>query len=715
MCGPAPSGAQTATELQVTPETMTLGVGQRQTIFAAAYDRQGNLIQTAKFTFWSSDTLIAKVGPGGTVTGVSPGLAKVEARLQARRASLAVLITGSERGDSGRGAAPRGSVLALDPASVVLLPGESMVVTPQGLNEDGTPADIGAVSWKSLKPEIATVDSSGRVGAVAPGKSIVQAMTSKGLMATAPVEVAGAAVALSESRLVLSPEEADTLRVLVPSQGNRAVRGAVRWTSADSGIAAVDSAGVVTARRPGQTEIVAAGFGEESRAMVRVHPMPASLVVSPRQSPASLVIPVRGTRKFEAHAETADSAPIPEARIIWEIGDSAILARDAARGTIIARAPGTTTLSAHLKGFEPVVWNISVVPGLLSIDHSRVGVAPGDRVSLSARLVDDHGRAVVLTDPLNWASDKASVATVSPSGEVRAVGPGRATVTVTTAWGGKDTTVVFVMSDLVVASNRGGVPGIYQLFSSSPDSMVPILTDSAANIQAVPSPDRTRIALSSNRGGSYDLWVMDADGNNLLRLTTDSGTEGEPSWTPDGARIIYTASPKTGLPQIASIRADGTDSRALTALPGGNYSADVSPDGATVAFVSTRDGSARIYVTAINGSGQRRVTKGSDRESTPRFLPNGDLVFSTEKGGGSRLERLAAGAPRPVTVLVTDQPMLGLAVSRDGSRVAYTAGKLAQGGKGKTKIALTLHPLTGGSKPAPVTLRPGEQILSVSF
>ena len=76
--------AQTASELQVTPETMTLGVGQRQTIFAAAYDRQGNLISSAKFAFWSSDTLVAKVGPDGTVVGVSPGLAKVEARLACR-------------------------------------------------------------------------------------------------------------------------------------------------------------------------------------------------------------------------------------------------------------------------------------------------------------------------------------------------------------------------------------------------------------------------------------------------------------------------------------------------------------------------------------------------------------------------------------------------------------------------------------------------------
>ena len=109
--------AQTATEVQITPETMTLGVGQRQSLFATAYDRQGNLIPSARFTFLSSDTLIAKVTREGAVLGVSPGLAKVEARVQGRRASMAVLITGTGPAEdtAGRTPAPAGTVLTLDP------------------------------------------------------------------------------------------------------------------------------------------------------------------------------------------------------------------------------------------------------------------------------------------------------------------------------------------------------------------------------------------------------------------------------------------------------------------------------------------------------------------------------------------------------------------------------------------------------------------------
>ena len=707
--------AQTASELQVTPETMTLGVGQRQTIFAAAYDRQGNLISSAKFTFWSSDTLVAKVGPDGTVMGVSPGLAKVEARLQGRRASLAVLITGTGRGDQGgRGTAPAGSVLALDPGSLVLLPGETIAISPQGMKEDGSPAETGKVTWKSLKPEVASVDSTGTVVAIAPGKSIVQASTATGLMATAPVEVTPAEVGLSDARLVLAPDDIDTLRLLVRSQGNRPVYGGVRWGSADSSVATVDSAGIVTAHRAGQTDIIATGFGQERRVPVLVYRLPQSLVVSPRQSPGAFLVPVQAARKFTAIAEGADSTPIPEARVIWEIGDTSVIVRDSVKSTIIAKAPGTTTLSARLRGFEPVGWTIQVVPGVLSLDRTRMGLAPGDRATLEARLLDDQGKPVGPTGSLEWSSDRTSVATVSSGGELLAGSPGKTVVTASTPWGGRASAEVFVVSDLLVASNRGGPTGIYQVRSSGPDSLFPLFADSAANTDAVLSPDRTRVAFSSNRGGSNDLWIMDADGHNARRVTSDPGAEREPAWTPDGTRLVYTATPKAGPSQIAIIRADGADNHLLTSGTGGNRSAEVSPDGATIAFVSTRDGNPRIYAMGLDGSGQRRMTKGSDRETNPSYLPNGDLIFVTEKGGGSRIHRLPTGATQPVNILESDQPVLSLDVSRDGSHVAFTAGKLAEPGK-KTKLALMVQALTARSTPTPVPLRPGEQVLSVSF
>lgn len=709
---PVPLVAQTANEVQVTPETMTLAVGQRQPIFATAYDRQGNLIASAKFIFWSSDTAIVRVARDGTVQGVAPGLAKVEARIQGKRASLAVLVTGGTAGPSAGTAV--GSALTLEPTAAMVLPGESVQITPQALREDGSPLAVGRVLWKTLKPEVATVDSGGIVLGVAPGKSIVQATTGTGLMATVPVEVEPAEIALSGGTDVLGPEEAETLRVRVPAQNNREVTGGVQWQSADTNVAVVGPTGIVVARAPGRTEIAATGFGQERRTSVVVHRLPQTLVITPRPAAEPLQVPLRGSRKFGAVAEAADSSPIPEARIVWEVGDSSRASFDVKTGTLTARDTGATTLTARLRGFEPVVWRIQVVPGILGLSRTRAGMKLGERLTIGANLLDDEGKVIGPAAGVQWASDRPEVATVG-AGEVRGVGPGRATVTVTAPWGKTASADIYVTADLLVASNRSGAFGLYQLRTESPDTLLPLLVDGGGNIQGMRSPDRTRIAFSSSRGGSFDLYVMDADGRNARRITVDAGSEGEPVWTPDGARIIYTAAPRGGIPQLVSVRADGSDPQPLTASAGGNRAPDVSPDGRRIAFVSTRDGNPEIYVMDVGGGEEKRITKTGDREAAPHYLPNGDLVFLIDRGNKARLMRLPAGSDTPMPLLEIDQPVIALDVAGDGERIAYVAGKIADAGKGKSQITLRIQPLAAGSVPVIVPLRPGEQVLSPSF
>jgi hypothetical protein len=710
--GPATLAAQTANEVQVTPETMTIGAGQRQTIFATAYDRQGNLIPSAKFTFWSSDTAIARVSRDGTVQGLAPGLAKIEARIQGKRASLAVLVTGGNSAAPAGGAV--GTALTLEPTAAMVLPGESVQITPQVLRSDGSPLAVGRVVWKSLKPEVATVDSGGIVLGMAPGKSIVQASAGAGLMATVPVEVEPAEIALSGGTGILGPEEAETLRVRVPSQNNREVTGGVQWRSADTSVAVVGPTGIVLARAPGRTEIGALGFGQERRTPLIVHRLPQTLVVTPKPTAEPLQLPLRASRKFTAVAEAADSSPIPEARIAWEIGDSSRAGYDPKTGTLVALDTGSTTLTVRLRGFEAVVWHIQVVPGILGLSRSRAGIRLGERLTLGANLLDDEGKVTGPAPGVQWASDHPEVASVS-GGEVRGVSPGRATVTVIAPWGKAVSADIYVTADLLVASDRGGAFGLYQVRPESPESLLPLLVDGGGNVQGVRSPDRTRIAFSSSRGGSFDLYVMDADGRNARRITVDAGSEGEPVWTPDGARIIYTAAPRGGAPQLVSVRADGTDPKPLTASAGGNRSADISPDGRRVALVSTRDGNPEIYELDIDRGEAKRITRTGDREAAPRYLPSGDLIFLVEKGNKARLMRLPVGAATPMPLLEVDLPVIALDVSRDGERIAYVAGKIAEAGKGKSQLMLRIQPLAAGSTPVVVALRPGEQVLSPSF
>jgi uncharacterized protein YjdB len=701
--------AQTVAEVQVTPETMTLGVGQKQAIFATAFDQRGNLIPSAKITFWSSDTLIAQVRKDGTVLGLTPGLAKIEARSQGRRASLAVLITGTAR------TAPVASVLTLEPASATLLPGESVRVLPQALRENGTPASIGRVAWKSLNPEIAVVDSSGVVSAVGTGRTIVQATTASRLMATLPVEVAQADFVLTRSKLMLAPEDADTIRALVPSQGNREIRSAIQWRSTDSTIASVSPSGIVLAKAPGKAEIIASGPGQERRVAVSVHPLPDALVVSPHQG-VTVKVPMRSTRQFTAVAEAADSSPIPEARVVWHLSDSAVASFDQATGTLTPKALGTTTLTATLTGITPAVWTVQVVPGEIVIDPPRAGLLVGQRTTLNATLRDEQGSSSSpRSQGIRWTSDRPEAVLVR-DGVVDAMNPGHAVVTAVAPWGKSANADVYVVGDLLLVSNRGGAFGIYQLRLSGSAGLLPILADNASNIQAVFSPDRTKVAFSSNRATNYDLYLMDADGRNLERLTSNPGNEGEPAWTPDGKRIVYTAS--TGsTTQIASISVDGTDNRQLTSGPSRNQSPVVSADGRTIAFVSTRDGNQEIYTMNPDGSSQRRITKSSARDSNPRFFPSGELLYVTERGGKSKGSRVmrggTAGSAGPL--FETDQPIASMALSREGDRVAYVLGRLVDSGKGRVEFSLFLQSTAPASQPVAVPTRPGEQILNPSF
>jgi uncharacterized protein YjdB len=694
---------------------MTLGVGQKQPLFATAFDARGNLIASAKFTFRSSDTMIAQVRKDGTVVGVNPGLAKIEARSQGRRASMAVLITGSSPGDPARARAIAPSVMTLDPTSVSLFPGENIRITPRAVREDGSPALLGRVTWISRQPEVASVDTGGVVAGVAPGRATIEASSGSKLVATATVEVSPPDFALSRQAMTLSPGEIDTLRAVVPSQRNREIRGVVQWRSTDSTVASVTPGGVVRARAAGKTEIIASGMSLERRVTVVVHREAEALVVSPQHSAGPIQVPLRATRQFTAVAEAADSTPIPEARVTWELGDTSVVAFDATSGVLTPKALGTTTLTARLAGIPPAVWTIRIIPGEVGLEPDRVGLAVGQRITIGAIIRDEHGAPAGRPPGIRWSSDRPDVALAREGGVIDALAPGRAVVTGTTPWGKSGKTDVFVVGDLLLSSNRGGSFGIYQLRATGSLALQPLLGDTATNIQAALAPDRTRVVFSSNRGGNFDLYVMDADGSNPRRLTTDPRNDGDPVWTPDGSRIVYTCTRGTGT-QIAIMSPDGSEV-VLTSTPGGNHAPAVSPDGKTIAFVSARDGNQEIYAMGIDGSNQRRLTRTSVRESSPRFFPNGDLAFAVERSGskGSRIMRMAFSNPKTTSLLQTNNPVSSLAVSRDGERLAYVVGRIADAARGRVDFSLFLQSTAPGTRPVAVPLKPGEQILTPSF
>jgi Tol biopolymer transport system component len=102
------------------------------------------------------------------------------------------------------------------------------------------------------------------------------------------------------------------------------------------------------------------------------------------------------------------------------------------------------------------------------------------------------------------------------------------------------------------------------------------------------SPDGLRVAFTSDRDGSGDVWVAPVDGSGPTRLTDDGAGDWVPAFSPDGATIAF-VSDRTGEAEVWSMASDGTGVRNLTNHPehyDGQWSVAWSPDGNRLAYAT---------------------------------------------------------------------------------------------------------------------------------
>ena len=110
----------------------------------------------------------------------------------------------------------------------------------------------------------------------------------------------------------------------------------------------------------------------------------------------------------------------------------------------------------------------------------------------------------------------------------------------------------------------------------------------------------------------------------------------DPQPSPDGAWIAYTVTvyskeDNRGNSDIWLVSADGKTTRRLTSNPAADFSPRWSPDGKTLAFVSTRDGSAQIWLLPADGGEARKLTTISTGATGPVWLPGGDALLFTSR------------------------------------------------------------------------------------
>ena len=179
------------------------------------------------------------------------------------------------------------------------------------------------------------------------------------------------------------------------------------------------------------------------------------------------------------------------------------------------------------------------------------------------------------------------------------------------------------------------------------------------------SPDGRRIAFVSNRDGSNDIFVVNADGSGLRNLTRSRGNDRDPVWSPDGRVIAFQgrrARPSEveravcrghcDREEIYAVNADGSGLRRLTR----NWKFDSpvawSPDGRKILFQRLHH--PDVWVMNADGSGKRNLTPSVTQplavHRSPAWSPNGRKILFLRGPYGIRTRAAAVRGrcPRPL-------------------------------------------------------------------
>lgn len=180
------------------------------------------------------------------------------------------------------------------------------------------------------------------------------------------------------------------------------------------------------------------------------------------------------------------------------------------------------------------------------------------------------------------------------------------------------------------------------------------------NAESVLSPDGKKIVFTSDRGGDLDIWTMDSDGSHPRQLTHTLGYDGGPWWSPDGTKICFRAYHPETAAEIADYKAllklhlirpttldlyvmdaNGSHVRRITDDRKSNiasFAPSWTPDGKGLVFASNRDDPQRrkfeVYKIDLDGRGLERITFGDQFDGFPTFSPDGKrFVWASNRNG----------------------------------------------------------------------------------
>lgn len=378
----------------------------------------------------SSDNSVATVNADGDVTGVSAGEAVITVMADKSSATCKVTVRPTAVAE-----------VVLDRTSAEMLVGEELVLKAVVLPED---ADDVKVTWKSLREEIASVDASGKVKALA-----VDPLNGVGyatIVAEAGGKIAQCAITVKTpvvhvesvkiSKYAETMVEGESFRFEAVVSPDDATDKSVVWESANSEVITIDNGGNAVAVEAGTVEISVRtnDGGKTDKCVVIVEPavIPVERVEIENVKDGEAIPLLKGESvNLSAAVYPADAT---DRSLVWSVSESAVLSVTQ-EGKVTAVGAGTADVIVTTNDggkTDRCTFVVTVPVASVSLDRSSVAMKIGDRVELIASVLPEDA-----TDKgVEWSSSDDEVVKVE-GGVLSALKAGEAVVTVRTSDGGK--------------------------------------------------------------------------------------------------------------------------------------------------------------------------------------------------------------------------------------------------------------------------------------
>jgi uncharacterized protein YjdB len=545
--------------VEATPGAVSLVVGASQQMSVIAHDVGGAVLTGRSFTWASTNSAVATITQAGLVTGAGAGVAEIVVMSEGVNARVPVTVQ-----------LPPVHTVSVTPSSTSIQQGSTQQLVTT-LRDAGSNVLTGrAVMYSSNAPGVASVSQAGLITGEAPGSAIITvASEGKAAYATVTITTSPPAAVATVSISPVAPwlEAGATMQLSATARdghGNILTGRAVTWSSTSPAIASVTASGVLTGLAAGTTTIAATIDGRTEQATVTVTavqpppPAPAA-VASVTVSPSAPSVQVGATVQLVATLKDSDGNMLSGRTVTWSSSNPAVASVSAA-GLVSGVAAGAAAVTATSEGKSAQVAVTVTAPppaavASITISPSAPSLQTGATIQLTATLKDASGNTLTGRN-VSWSASNVSVATVSATGLVTAMGAGSAMVTAASE--GKSSQVAVTVSTAA---------GVYQVPATiKTDCSVDVTASLLTWIASV--PDNSTLVFGRNACYIIDqgLDIRDRhgltfEGNGATFKFTTQGWGQRSNWHIRGGSnytwrnmTVIGANPNAGLASEAYVR-----------------------------------------------------------------------------------------------------------------------------------------------------------------